>query len=43
MPMLVPGDMFPEVKLKVVGGGELSLPADTSGNWAYIAFYRGGW
>jgi hypothetical protein len=43
MAMLTPGSTFPDIKLTLVGGARLSLPADISGSWAYIAFYRGGW
>jgi hypothetical protein len=43
MAMLVPDSVFPEIKLPLVGGGQLSLPEDSAGNWCYLALYRGGW
>jgi hypothetical protein len=41
--MLQPGDAFPEIRLSLAGGGEISIPSDTEGSWVYVVFYRGGW
>ncbi len=43
MPMLMPGDQFPDLELKLPGGDSFSLPGDFGESWAYILFYRGGW
>ena len=43
MPMLVPGDQFPNLKLALPGGSSISLPGDFGDSWAYITFYRGVW
>ena len=41
--MLQPGDQFPEMKLPLMRGGEISLPSDLGESWSYVAFYRGHW
>lgn len=43
MGQLLVDDQFPDIELEIAGGGTVSLPADVSGNWAYVLFYRGGW
>ena len=43
MPMLVPGDQFPDLKLALPAGGSITLPGDLGDSWAYILFYRGVW
>ena len=40
---LLPGNMFPELKLKIVGGNEFSLPDDIQTDYAVVLFYRGHW
>jgi hypothetical protein len=40
---LMPGDKFPNLTLKTVDGGEIVLPDDCAGDWAYIMVYRGHW
>lgn len=37
------GDTFPELKLSVVGGGEVVLPRDIGSPFAIVLFYRGHW
>ena len=41
--MLTPDERFPEVDLTLSTGEVLSLPSATTGRWAYLLFYRGGW
>jgi hypothetical protein len=41
--MLLPSAAFPDIRLSLVGGSDVSLPEDLAGSWAYIVFYRGGW
>ena len=41
--MLQQGDRFPSVALKLVDGGSLQLPADITGRYAAVLFYRGHW
>lgn len=43
MPMLMPGDQFPDLELSLPDGGSISLPGDFGESWVYILFYRGGW
>lgn len=40
---LGPGDTFPAMRLDLVGGGSIDLPADLKTNYAVILFYRGHW
>ena len=40
---LLPEDKFPNLILKTVDRGEIVLPDDCAGNWAYIMIYRGHW
>jgi hypothetical protein len=37
------GDVFPNVELKLVGGGTLVLPQGVGGRYNVILFYRGHW
>ena len=43
MAQLLVDDQFPDIELSIAGGGTVSLPGDTAGNWTYVLFYRGGW
>lgn len=35
------GDLFPELRLQLLGGEELTLPRDAAGRWAVFLGYRG--
>jgi hypothetical protein len=37
------GDTLPEIQLRLVGGGTLSLPTDIDANFGVALFYRGYW
>jgi len=37
------GDRFPELSIRTVGGGEMTLPGDLEGGYSVILFYRGAW
>ncbi|MFQ5699709.1 MAG: hypothetical protein ACE5IL_15700 [Myxococcota bacterium] len=37
------GSSFPEVRLKLAGGGELTLPAGIETPYQVVLFYRGYW
>jgi len=37
------GDSFPEYEVKTVDGRTLRLPADLTGDYAVLIFYRGIW
>jgi len=37
------GDLFPEVKFKLVNGASLTLPGKEEGNWRVLLVYRGSW
>ena len=41
MPILTPGDSFPEIILPKVGGGELSLSAAAADKFLLVIVYRG--
>ncbi|MGW4490116.1 peroxiredoxin family protein [Amycolatopsis sp. NPDC004368] len=43
MPLLKPGDRFPELTLTTVDGAEHPLPAELAGHFAVVLFYRGSW
>jgi peroxiredoxin len=43
MPLLHPGDTFPDVEIALVGGGTLNVPADLSGGFGVVLFNRGAW
>ena len=40
---LMPGDKFPNLTLKTVDSGDVILPDDCAGDWAFIMVYRGHW
>lgn len=40
---LGPGDPFPNYSVATAGGTKLDLPADLTGEYAVIIFYRGIW
>ena len=40
---LGPGDIFPELRLQLVGGAELVLPYDLDMPFNIVLFYRGHW
>ncbi len=37
------GDRFPELKLRLAGGGTVTLPNDIETPYALVLFYRGHW
>ena len=37
------GDVFPVVRVSLVDGGTVALPADFSSGWTVILGYRGHW
>ena len=37
------GDTLPKVRLQLVGGGTLTLPADMDADFGVALFYRGYW
>jgi len=37
------GSQFPNMSVKLVGGGEIELPNDMDGNYNVVLFYRGHW
>jgi hypothetical protein len=37
------GEAFPALRLALVGGGEIELPADLKSGYSVILFYRGHW
>ena len=37
------GDTLPEIRLQLVGGGTLTLPADIDADFGVALFYRGYW
>ena len=43
MPLLRPGDPFPELMVSAIGGGALTLPDVFAGDFAVVLFYRGAW
>ncbi len=40
---LLPGDQFPSYTVKTVEGRTLNIPADLTGEYSVIIFYRGIW
>ncbi|HEY7713804.1 MAG TPA: hypothetical protein VIE90_04830 [Candidatus Binatia bacterium] len=40
---LGPGDPFPSYKVATVDRGALNIPADLTGEYAVVIFYRGVW
>jgi peroxiredoxin len=43
VPLLSPGQPFPELSITPVDATPLSLPGDLAGRYAVILFYRGAW
>ena len=43
MPLLHPGDPFPQLAIAVPGGQTLTLPDAFAGDFAVVLFYRGSW
>jgi peroxiredoxin len=43
MPVLHNGARFPALTFSTVGGGELKLPSDLTGDYGVVLFYRGTW
>ncbi len=40
---LVNGQTFPDLQLRRVGGGTVSLPGDLAGDFGVVLVYRGSW
>jgi peroxiredoxin len=40
---LGPGDPFPKYTVSTAAGGRLNIPADLTGEYGVIIFYRGVW
>jgi peroxiredoxin len=43
MPLLNPGDPFPQLTISTTGGQALTLPDAFAGDFAVVLFYRGSW
>jgi peroxiredoxin len=43
MPLLAPGDTFPELTLTVPGGREIPIPGSLAGEFGVVLFNRGAW
>jgi len=43
MPLLHPGDAFPELSFTVPGGPEVTAPGVFAGQYGVLLFYRGAW
>jgi peroxiredoxin len=43
MPLLEPGDTFPKLTVKVLGGKTLTLPEAFEGHYTALLFFRGPW
>lgn len=43
MPLLHPGDQFPQLTINVPGGETLIIPDAFAGDFAAVLFYRGAW
>jgi peroxiredoxin len=43
MPLLNPGDPFPQLTIATPGGQALTLPDAFAGDFAVVLFYRGSW
>lgn len=37
------GDVFPDITINIVGGGELNVPGGMSAAYKVVLFYRGHW
>jgi len=43
MPLLHPGDSFPELIVRLPGGQTITVPGAFSGEFGVVLFYRGSW
>jgi peroxiredoxin len=43
MPLLHPGDTFPELTLAIPGGTTVTVPETFAGQFGVVLFYRGAW
>ena len=43
MPLLHPGDPFPQLAISTTGGQALALPDAFAGHFGVVLFYRGAW
>ncbi len=43
MPVLQPGDTFPDLTVELTDGEKLELPAALHGGWGVVLFNRGSW
>jgi peroxiredoxin len=43
MPLLNPGDPFPQLTISTTDGQALTLPGAFAGDYAVVLFYRGSW
>lgn len=43
MPLLHPGDVFPNLTVQLTGGRSLVIPQEFSGDFGIILFFRGAW
>lgn len=43
MPLLYPGDAFPELTLTVPGGKTVTVPETFAGQFGVVLIYRGAW
>jgi peroxiredoxin len=43
MPLLNPGDPFPQLTISTTDGQTLTLPGAFAGDYAVVLFYRGSW
>jgi len=43
MPLLSPGDPFPQLALTTVDGTVVTLPEDLAGSYGVVLIYRGSW
>ena len=43
MPLLGPGDTFPQLYVHTLDGADLDLPGSLAGDFGVVLFYRGSW
>jgi peroxiredoxin len=43
MPLLGPGDTFPQLYVHTLDGADLDLPGSLTGDFGVVLFYRGSW